>query len=321
VGFVNLGEAPVVVLTRLVSAAGDEVGSRYTTIDPQRWKQENDIFVSTGAGNQDIAYATVDIEPPGGRVWAYASLVDAATGDPTTIPLLWGEPLRPFWIPSVAHLPGAGNTQWRSDVSVVNPGTVSSNLTLTLAAGGTPIVRTAALAPGATREWRDVAVSLFGASASAAVSGTIEVAADRPVHLTSRTYNQAAAGTFGQYYPACTVRDGLVAGDVGVLPQLGKSPRVRTNVGILNLGGAACSVRVRLFDRTGVQKGTVRTITADPGRWKQENDIFGTSGAGEVEGAYATVEVETPGGRIWAYASVVDVATGDPTTIPVLMPY
>jgi Leucine-rich repeat (LRR) protein len=321
IGFLNLDEGPVTVLTRLVAAGGNEVGTRSTTLDPWRWKQENDIFASSGAGAQDTAYATVDIQPPGGRVWAYASLVDTVTGDPTTIPLLGGTPPRPFRVPSVAHQNGSGGTQWRTDLAAVNPGTVPANLTMTLAAGGTPVVRTAPLDPGATREWRDIAVTIFGMPAAAATSGTLEVASDQPVHLASRTYNQTPTGTFGQYYPACTLRDALVPGQVGVLPGLGKSERVRTNIGILNLGTAACTVTVRLFDRSGAPKGSTRRIAADPGRWKQENDIFTAANAGTVEVAYATVEVETAGGTAWAYASVVDAVTGDPTTIPVLLPY
>jgi hypothetical protein len=30
---------------------------------------------------------------------------------------------------------------------------------------------------------------------------------------------------------------------------------------------------------------------------------------------YATIEVRTAGGMVWAYGSVVDNGTGDPTTI------
>lgn len=36
--------------------------------------------------------------------------------------------------------------------------------------------------------------------------------------------------------------------------------------------------------------------------------------------AYATVDVLTEGGRAWAYASVIDNTTGDPTTVEMVIP-
>ena len=36
--------------------------------------------------------------------------------------------------------------------------------------------------------------------------------------------------------------------------------------------------------------------------------------------AFATVEVTTPGGLAWAYASVIDNRTGDPTIVPLTIP-
>ena len=104
-----------------------------------------------------------------------------------------------------------------------------------------------------------------------------------------------------------------------MLPQLEKSSAFRTNIGILNLGSSWVSVLIKLHNATGAQVGSAKTLTADPSRWKQQYDIFANVGAGSQPVAYATVEVPTAGGRVWAYASVIDVATGDATTIPVLI--
>ncbi|HPW56476.1 MAG: hypothetical protein KA072_12905 [Thermoanaerobaculaceae bacterium] len=76
----------------------------------------------------------------------------------------------------------------------------------------------------------------------------------------------------------------------------------------------------RTFNQTaGVQVGSTKQLTADAGRWVQQYDIFANVGAGNQPVAYATVEVQNTGDLIWAYASVIDVATGDPTTIPLLL--
>ena len=55
---------------------------------PLAGAEAGDIFTSSGAGAQDVAYATVEVQTAGAAVWAYASLVDEATGDPTTLPVL-----------------------------------------------------------------------------------------------------------------------------------------------------------------------------------------------------------------------------------------
>jgi len=59
--------------------------TKVMTVAPARWFQQYDIFANTGAGSQELAYATLEVQTPGGTVWAYAALVDSRTGDPTTL--------------------------------------------------------------------------------------------------------------------------------------------------------------------------------------------------------------------------------------------
>ena len=129
--------------------------------------------------------------------------------------------------------------------------------------------------------------------------------------------SKATKGTYGQDYPAIAPSQALLAGQVGVLPQLRKDATTRTNVGVLNVGDAEVAVEVRLFDATGAEVGDVTAATVAAGRYWQQDDIFTSSGAGAQPIAYATVVATTDGGAIWAYASVIDAATGDPTTVPV----
>jgi hypothetical protein len=53
-----------------------------------KWVQRDDIFAAAGVASADIAYATVDVTEAGAKVWAYASVIDNTTGDPTTIGVL-----------------------------------------------------------------------------------------------------------------------------------------------------------------------------------------------------------------------------------------
>jgi uncharacterized repeat protein (TIGR01451 family) len=319
IGVQNLGGTSCTVGVRLFDAAGAQVGSKRTaTAAAGAWYQLNDIFGLAGAGTREVGYALVEAENTGCLAWAYASVVDAATGDPTTIPLLFAVPSGPYFVPSVAHTTGAGGTVWRTDVAAVNRSGAPASLTLTFTSDTQSLSRGATLADGATVVWSDILVSLFGFSGGAKVSGTVKIEANVPLAITSRTYNQGAAGTYGQFYPGLTVNDAIGAGRVGVLPQLKKTAATRTNVGVQNLGATPCTVLVTLHSTAGAQVGSGKSITVPGWKWLQVNDIFAATGAGNQSLAYATVEVQTPGGTVWAYASVIDAATGDPTTISVI---
>jgi hypothetical protein len=217
----------------------------------------------------------------------------------------------------VAHNHGAKGTLWRTDVAVANLTGQTAAITATLATDTASLVRSATVAPGGALEWRNVLESLFGVDPSADVSGALQIASDQPLFASSRNYNQTDAGTFGQGFPALTQADALSYGQTGVLLPLRKGVQYRTNIGVANLGTSACTVAVRLFDASGVQVGTTKTMTVAPARWFQQYDVFANTGAGDQDLAYATVEVQTPGGMVWAYAALVDNGTGDPTTLSV----
>jgi hypothetical protein len=61
-------------------------------------------------------------------------------------------------------------------------------------------------------------------------------------------------------------------------------------------------------------------VTVPAGALVQENDVFASCGAGDAAIAWARIEVRTAGGKVFAYASVIDNTTGDPTIVPVLVP-
>jgi PKD repeat protein len=222
---------------------------------------------------------------------------------------------------SVAHLPGVPPTQWRTTVVVVNRSGGAASLTLTYypyESGGSPVVKTYTLAAGATKAWQDILVELFGFASSQKLKGSVLVSSNVPVVVTSRTFNQTASGTFGQYYPAITAGQALSAGQQGVLAQVTKNAAFRTNVGVLALTDT--SVTLKAYGASGTQIGNTVTKTLTANRYWQADDFLGSSfaGAGNQDLAYVVVQVSS--GTVWVYASVVDNVTGDPTTIPVLVP-
>ncbi len=220
-------------------------------------------------------------------------------------------------IPAVAHTHGAKGTLWRTDVAVANLTGQPAAVTATYVADTMSLVRSATVPAGGALEWDNVLESLFGLDPGLDTGGALQLASDQPIYAGSRNYNQTAVGTFGQGFPALTTADALAFGQTGVLLPLRKGADFRTNVGVVNLGSLTCTLAVRLFDGSGEQLGTTKTFSVGPGRWFQQYDIFADVGAGDRALAYATVEVQTPGGLVWAYGSLLDNRTGDPTTLAV----
>jgi len=257
--------------------------------------------------------------------WAMEVAVDAATCSASGQITVGGGPqlVEHYLVPGVAHLPGEGDTTWRSDLAVVNPSTSSAELVVTLydhdTGASTEVART--LAAGATEEWADVLVSVLGLADAAEVKGILHIAASVPLAISCRTFNQeTATRTYGQQLPALTEADALTGGDEGIVPHLKKGSGFRTNLGVVNLGDSEATVTVSLFGANGEQIGSTSSLTVTAGRWQQQNDVFAWAGAGDQEIAYARVEASPQGASVWVYASLVDNATGDPTTIAVVVP-
>ncbi|MCD4748475.1 MAG: S8 family serine peptidase [Thermoanaerobaculales bacterium] len=222
-----------------------------------------------------------------------------------------------YLVAGMAHAGGAGGSVWRSTLAVTNLFGATANLTLVYRYGSGSSTRSHTLQNGRIVEWLDVATSLFGVGGDSA--GSIEVLSTSPVIVTARTYNEGADGTFGQFLPGVDDGNKMEDGQIGILPQVKKTPDFRTNIGFVNLGQSSVTVRTKLYSSNGGQLGNTVTTSMPANQWKQDNDIFQKAGVSFCEVGYATVEVTTSGGSVWAYASVVDNGTGDPTTIPVFV--
>jgi len=73
---------------------------------------------------------------------------------------------------------------------------------------------------------------------------------------------------------------------------------------------------VRLFEGEGSTPGAPLRVELEPTEWRQAFDV--RAATGDREAAWARIEVLTPEGQAWAYASVIDRLSRDPTTIPLL---
>ncbi|HXG58711.1 MAG TPA: DUF5719 family protein, partial [Thermoanaerobaculia bacterium] len=175
--------------------------------------------------------------------------------------------------------------------------------------------------------------SFFG---STTASGTLEI---RPLTTTSttgglttsatsaapvtvassRTYNQTATGTFGQYIPAIPFSQFIGksssegARTVLSLQQIAQSQAFRTNLGLVEGSGEPASVLLSVFDGAGKKVGEI-PVSLLPGEHRQINSILEANGITLTDGRIE-VEVTSDTGKVTAYASTVDNRTNDPLLV------
>jgi len=217
----------------------------------------------------------------------------------------------------VAHSPGDNDTQWRSKYTILNTGPRAIEATATFFSNNEATAVDGIVLPRQMLSFDDVVPELFEITDD--TTGSIRLDADGPLVVTTRTYNVDDTGTYGQFLPGVKSGPVLTMGHTGVISQLANNDAFRTNIGYINLSDVSCRVETTLYDAAGDQIGDVGSRRLEPSQWKQDNNIFDAVGAGTQDNAYAQLEVLTEGCSLWAYASVVDNHTGDPTTVPVVV--
>jgi hypothetical protein len=178
------------------------------------------------------------------------------------------------------------------------------------------VANTTYVAPGTQSILTDV-VGQLGVSGQ----GALEVLSDLPLKVTSRTYNQVpsdagcyANGTQGQDYPTLAVSDGLDEGQSAFLAGLSENASYRCNIGLVNVGPVAATVLVELYDGAGTRLADY-TVPLAAGQWAQETQpFFNKVGQTAMDRGYAKVFLQS-GSGVFAFASVVDNITNDPTTV------
>ncbi len=311
IGLVNGWKRPARVAIDLHNADGTLVVSATRTIQPETTIQLGRPFDRIG-GRSDVesGYAVIRLIS-GQQVFAYASVIDNQTNDPTTIPMKLGSGVAQSWVAAAAHADGAHASQWRTDLTLLNLSGGAATAELRFRGPGSSTMMIV-LADGEQRLVEDVVAEL-GASGS----GSLEVVSDRMIIVGSRTYNVGDAGTFGQYLDG-RPNDALAgAGDTVWLPQLRQNTDFRSNIGLCNTTTTQATVRVRLFDGEGAQLAEAVRVLPAHGRLQLQEPFDRLADRTDLDEAYATMTVESGDGVI-AYASVIDNHTNDPTTVPMV---
>ncbi|MBI4915756.1 MAG: pre-peptidase C-terminal domain-containing protein [Acidobacteria bacterium] len=219
-----------------------------------------------------------------------------------------------YLIASAGHVGGLNNTSWLSDAVLHNPGSADARVTLFFLKkeqdnSDTPSFNVT-VPGGRSVKLLDVVEDTLHETGT---SGAILVASDTALQVTSRTFNNAASGTYGQYIEGYPLASAVVTDEEVRLIQLTKSADYRTNIGFANPTGKRVTVRVDLFraDRSAIGG---RSITLEPFGYFQETDLIAQFGASAAD-AYAVVSSTTPDARFFTYASVIDGRTGDPVQV------
>ncbi len=313
IGLVNIGAETIDLGLQLFDSGGVKRAEYPVTLDPGEWRLElRPFWNAAGLDDLDGGWARVTA-PQGGDFVALGSVLDNATGDPTSILMSTpaGQGSLPTWIPVVAHTGGLEGSVWRSDVAILNAGSAVGAIDVTLHQGQSPPVQQISLNAGEQRIISDV-MSGFGASGSAALS----LSCNQPLAVSSRTFNLSPTGTFGQSYPSQREDGVLRSGETGWLLGLAENDTYRSNIGLVNLSWTAATVQVELFRGDGSAVGS-STHTLSAGEWKLDVQPFADAGVTDLDQGFARVSV-TSGGGVWALASVIDNRTNDPTTVIVV---
>ncbi len=212
----------------------------------------------------------------------------------------------------IAHSTGALDSMWVSSTSICNLSSTTTDAVLTYQYGnGISVERTVSVPASGIVEWQDTASDLFGVTGN--TSGVVDIVADAPLLVAVRTFNSSDTGTFGQSLPGITVEQSVTQGETGIISPVKRTPEFRTNIGFINTGQVGCTVETIFIDSSGSQIGNPVTMSLQPGEWIQKNDILRKAGITYAPIAYAVITVNNAGATVWAYATVIDNATGDPT--------
>ena len=208
--------------------------------------------------------------------------------------------------PVIGRFPGAGGTQWQTDVFIANPGTANYVLTLRYYPSGEAVqVHTINVTtPFTTITLTDICLNTFGRTNT---GGMLEI--DGGIYTPearARIYNIGnPAGQFGQGVP------GIGLGRLSrqaFLYGLSTSSANRLNVGVANPNDVPVDVSIFVNDQNGANIRT-RDVTVQPHSFVQFNDIaiaFGVPALRMAGGQH-----ELAGESIYGYASEVRNDTGD----------
>lgn len=227
-----------------------------------------------------------------------------------------------LYVPASAHTSGINGTNWRSDLSIHNPGQAQAAYRIEMLLrdhdNSLPRSKSFTLSIGETITYHDILSSLFDTSGAASLR---VVTTAGKIMVTSRTYNQLDHGSFGQLVPAIARAQAIAFGQEARMIGLSHTSAAlgtgsRVALGLVNASPAAITVQADFRAHNGVHLGSSQLFELQPFEFRQIEAVFELVANDPVSDGVIIVRTLTGGARFFAYASVVDNITGDPIFIP-----
>ena len=219
-----------------------------------------------------------------------------------------------FIVPAAGTGPGANDSHWQSELTLHNTSASAVTATLRFHDGaGAQQATDVTINARSTVTIADVVATRFGReSATGAIEISVPDAAANRIAITSRTFNASANGQFGQDIPAVNANDAAGAGDVVVLQAPSSASDARFNFGLYAVTDA--KVRWELVRADGTVAATTEKSYA-AGTQLQFNQGIANL-LGQTEQDNDAVHAVITGGKVIAYGSAVQNASGDPSFVP-----
>ncbi|MHB0969940.1 MAG: proprotein convertase P-domain-containing protein [Thermoanaerobaculia bacterium] len=292
------------------------------------------LYTTFGVDAQPVQSLDVFRGKPANGLWRL-QVIDGATRDAGTL-VSWGLVFRfagdepqtirgaaagpTLHVLAAGHTPGAAGTNFRTDLRILNRGTTRAEATAYFTNSGedgsTKFAAIRIVAePGMTIALDDAVDRDFRSSGVGAIELRGDVA---NLLVTSRTYNDTDAGTYGQFIPAVSRSEATAAGQAPLhIGQLQNTEAFRANIGFAEVAGKPGTVEITIYDAEGVViEHGARGI--EPFGHFQSAILGGRTGRFH-DRARAEVRVIEGEARVAAYGSVVDNVSGDPIYVPASM--
>ncbi len=217
------------------------------------------------------------------------------------------------YIPVAAHLSGKFSSFWTTDVWIYTQSATRIDLWYNQSGRDNSNVQSVVVPlTQAVTYLPDIVANTFNA---AGTKGSVHYLADGMVEVVSKTWTPGpSGGTYGQVaegVPAALASTPGAGPDGSLRALVNQTAGFRSNLGLLNVTGAAATVTVEIFTADGqAAPGTSSfTVTLQPYDMQQKDDILAGLTAGARQGLIVRASVSGGNGAILAYLSEVDDTT------------
>ncbi len=244
-------------------------------------------------------------------------MTDNVSSDPTYYGALAPSPVH--YLPGIAGITGFGNAYFRSEISIANSGHEPATVRVTFLEhdrnNTTAPASTFVLAPYETLHADDALQTLFGVTET---YGALKIESDVSPGVTVferiLTDSTSTSGTVGQQVDALPAEDLQVR---GALLGVRQDDAFRSNIGLLNPNAAVAAITLTLVRPPSDPIGSA-TVHVAPWSYVQRNIAALFPSAALNEGEVVSLTVDGGGQPVFAFASVIDNASQDPTYFPEL---